>query len=100
MIVRGTALRFKARLPHSIGWTINTQTSQRTGGSALFEAIAPHIAAFFDMVCALHFTAPLPRWVFSIEGFIIIRFYEGFSIIKTGIQAWPQWMPQSLRAPI
>ena len=34
MIVRGTALRFKARLPHSIGWTINTQTSQRTGGSA------------------------------------------------------------------
>ena len=100
MIARGSALRFKARSPRSIGWTINTQTSQRTGGSALFEAIAPHIAAFFGMVCALHFAAPLPQWVFSIEGCIIIRYYEGFSIIKTGVPSVAHWMPQPLRVSI
>ena len=34
MIARGSALRTKARLPRSIGWTTNAQTSQHTGGSA------------------------------------------------------------------
>ena len=65
MIARGSALRFKARSPHSIGWATNAQTSQRAGGSAPFLRLLCLTLQLFDMVCVMHFTAPLPRGVFQ-----------------------------------
>ena len=53
MIVRGSALRTKARLPRSIGWTTNAQTSQHTGGPApLRQLRLTWLQAFCHGLCA------------------------------------------------